>query len=247
MELVGKHVLVTGGAVRVGAAIVRAFAGAGARVTIHCREHAAAARELAAELGPGHRVVTADFSSGAEGAAALWAKLDAPVDVLVNNASCYRLPEARRRLYDLVNHLAPVELMRRFAAQDLGEGAVVNLLDQAVLAAVPAEEETYLASRRRLAAATREFAREFAARNYRFNAVAPGPVLPPPGLEHSKMAKTLRSVPLGRPVGVADLAAAVLFLAANDSITGALLPVDCGTALGMPNAPLPPAESPAGR
>ena len=33
MELAGKHVLVTGGAVRVGAVIVRAFAAAGARVT----------------------------------------------------------------------------------------------------------------------------------------------------------------------------------------------------------------------
>ncbi len=234
LELAGKHVLVTGGAVRVGAVIVRAFAAAGARVTIHCRNHAEAARKLAAELGAQHRVIVADLSSGAAGAAALWAALDAPADILVNNASCYRLPEAQRGLYDLVNHLAPVELMRRFAAQELTEGAVVNLIDQAVLAAAPSEEETYLASRRKLAEATRKFAREFAAKNLRFNAVAPGPVLPPVGLEHSKMEKTLRRVPLRRPVGVADLAAAVLFLAANDSITGALLPVDCGTALGMP-------------
>ena len=133
-----------------------------------------------------------------------------------------------------MNYLAPVELMRRFAAQELTEGAVVNLIDQAVLAAAPSEEETYLASRRKLAEATRKFARKFAEKNLRFNAVAPGPVLPPVGLEHSKMEKTLRRVPLRRPVEVSDLAAAVLFLAANDSITGALLPVDCGTALGMP-------------
>lgn len=234
MELAGKHVLVTGGAVRVGAALVRAFAAAGAQVTIHCREHLAAARELASELGPRHRVVPADFSSGAEGAAALWQALDAPVEVLVNNASCYRLPAERRGLYDLVNHRAPVELMRRFAAQDLPEGAVVNLLDQALLSAAPAEEGAYLESRRKLAEATLEFARKFAGKNLRFNAAAPGPVLPPAGLEHSKMEKTLRSVPLGRPVELADLVQAVLFLAGNSSITGAILPVDCGTALGMP-------------
>ncbi len=234
MELAGKHVLVTGGAVRVGAALVRAFAAAGARVTSHCREHLAAARELAAELGPGHRVVQADFSSGAEGAAALWEVLDTPVDILVNNASCYRLPPERRGLYDLVNHRAPVELMRRFAAQDLPEGAVVNLLDQAILSAAPAEESSYLGSRRKLAEATLEFARAYARKNLRFNAAAPGPVLPPAGLEHSKMEKTLRSVPLGRPVELADLVQAVLFLAGNSSITGAILPVDCGTALGMP-------------
>ena len=231
MEINDKHVVVTGGALRVGAAVVRAFAAAGARVTVHCRKSRAAAEKLAAELGPEHRVVCADFSSGAAGAAELWSKLDAPVDVLVNNASCYRLSESERFLYDRVNCEAPLELMRRFAAQELAEGAVVNFLDQAVLNPAPAEEEKYLESRRRLARATVDFARRFAERNLRFNAVAPGPVLPPVGLENSKMEKTLQSVPLRRPVDVTDLAAAVLFLVVNSSITGAILPVDCGASI----------------
>lgn len=229
MRFADKHVLVTGGAVRVGAAVVRAFAAAGARVTVHYRNSAAAAERLAAEVGG--RAVRADFSAGAAGAATLWEKLDAPVDVLVNNASCYRLPEAERDLYGRVNFEAPVELMRRFAAQRLAEGAVVNFLDQAVLNPAPAEEARYLDSRRRLARATVEFARGFAGRNLRFNAVAPGPVLPPVGLENSKMEKTLRRIPLKRPVALDDLVAAVLFLAAGDSITGAILPVDCGAGI----------------
>lgn len=224
-----KHVLVTGGAVRVGAAVVRAFGAAGSRVTIHCRNNFAAAERLAAEVGG--RVVCADFSPGAVGAAELWEKLDSPVDVLVNNASCYRLPDGKKALYDRVNCEAPVELMRRFAAQKLAEGAVVNFLDQAVLNPVPAEDADYLESRRKLARATAEFAREFAAKNMRFNAVAPGPVLPPVGLENSKMEKTLQSIPLKRPVALDDLVAAVLFLAGNDSITGAILPVDCGASV----------------
>ena len=229
MQFQDKHVLVTGGAVRVGAALVRAFAAAGARVTIHCRNNVAAAEKLAAEVGG--VVARADFSSGAAGAAELWEKLAAPADILVNNASCYRLPEAERDLYDRVNYDAPAELMRRFAAQQLAEGAVVNFLDQAVLNAAPAEEPRYLDSRRKLARATVEFARAFAAKNLRFNAVAPGPVLPPVGLENSKMEKTLKSIPLRRPVALDDLVASVLFLAANDSITGAILPVDCGAAI----------------
>jgi len=233
MRFAEKHVLVTGGAVRVGAAVVRAFAGAGARVTIHCRNNFEAAERLAAETGG--RVVRADFSAGTAGAAALWDALDAPVDVLVNNASCYRLPEAERFLYDRVNFKAPVELMRRFAAQDTAEGAVVNFLDQAVLSAAPAEEPRYLESRRKLARATVEFARTFAGKNLRFNAVAPGPVLPPVGLEDSKMEKTLRSIPLRRPVALDDLIAAVIFLAANDSVTGAILPVDCGAGVFAPH------------
>ena len=232
MEANGKHAVVTGGAVRIGAALVRALAEAGARVTIHCRESRREAEKLAKELpGSGHRVVVADFSSGEAGAAKLWEQLDAPVDILVNNASCYRLPAKEEMLYDLVNRRAPVELMRRFAAQDISCGAVVNLLDLAVLNPAPAEGKKYLASRRRLAAATKEYARSFAAKNLRFNAVAPGPMLPPRGLENSKMEKTLQSVPLGRPVAVEDLVRAVLFLLANDSVTGAILPVDCGMSL----------------
>ena len=124
--------------------------------------------------------------------------------------------------------------MRRFAAQELAEGAVVNFLDQAVLNPAPAEDADYLASRRKLARSTVDFAREFAAKNLRFNAVAPGPVLPPVGLENSKMEKTLRSIPLKRPVALDDLVSAVLFLAGNDSITGAILPVDCGAGIFHP-------------
>ena len=232
MDLNGRHALVTGGAVRVGASLVRALAGAGARVTVHCRESRCEAERLISELpGAGHRVACANFASGEAGAAELWEQLDAPVDVLVNNASCYRLPAGLEKLYDSVNYRAPLELMRRFAAQEIPNGAVVNVLDQAVLNPAPAEDEKYLDSRRKLAAATREFARRFAAKNLRFNAVAPGPMLPPRGLENSKMEKTLRQVPLGRPVAVADLVAAVLFLIGNDSVTGAILPVDCGISL----------------
>ena len=233
MDFSGKHVLVTGGALRVGAALCRAFAAAGARVTIHCRNSVAEAEKLAAELpGTGHTVVIADFTPGESGAAELWSKLALPVDVLVNNASCYRLPPERSTEYETVNRRAPRELMRRFAEQNLIEGAVVNFLDQAVLNEKPAEDPTYVASRRGLMEDTLDFARRCGAKNLRFNAVAPGPVIPPRGLENSKMLKTLQHVPLGRPVALDDLVKAVLLLSGNDSITGAILPVDCGMRLG---------------
>jgi len=232
MDLNGKRVLVTGGALRVGAALSRAFAGAGAQVFIHCRNSREQAGTLASELpGSGHAVVCADFSAGAGGADELWEKLPAPVDILVNNASCYRLPETLAHLYEQVNHLAPVRLMERFAAQKIAEGAAVNLVDQAVLNLHHTEDERYVESRRKLVRATRDFAFRYAKRNLRFNAVAPGPVLPPPGLENSKMEKTLKRVPMGRPVALDDLVSAVLFLAGNSSVTGAVLPVDCGCSL----------------
>ena len=229
MDFSGKHVLVTGGALRVGAALCRAFAAAGAQLTIHCHNSVAAAEALASELpGTGHTVAVADFTPGEAGAAELWSRLELPVDILVNNASCYRLPAERSGEYETVNRRAPRELMRRFAEQELKEGAVVNFLDQAVLNQNSAEEPIYVASRRGLLEDTLDFARRFGEKNLRFNAVAPGPVIPPRGLENSKMLKTLKHVPLARPVALGDLVKAVLFLAGNNSITGAILPVDCG-------------------
>ena len=49
-RLAGRTALVTGGARRIGAGIVRALHGAGANVVIHCHRSLAAARALAAEL-----------------------------------------------------------------------------------------------------------------------------------------------------------------------------------------------------
>jgi enoyl-[acyl-carrier-protein] reductase (NADH) len=56
-------------------------------------------------------------------------------------------------------------------------------------------------------------------------------VFPPAGLEHLKMAKTLSTLPLARPVDAKDLADAVYMLASNRSVTGSVLNVDCGQGL----------------
>ncbi len=237
MRFDGKTVLITGGAVRVGAAVARAFAAAGATLVVHCRQSRAAAEALAAELpGTGHRIVEADLEKPGA-AAALFHQIEGPVDILINNASRYRRFESvladgeeEDRRFFKVNYLAPVALMREFATRlrpTAGEGAIINLLDQEIHAAVP-HGGAYAHSRRALRDATLEFARELAPR-IRVNGLAPGPVLPPPWLPAGgRMEKTLQRVPLGRPVALTDLTEAVLFLAGNRSITGTILLVDCG-------------------
>ena len=159
------------------------------------------------------------------------------MDILINNASMYRLssladaPEALDREHFEVNFWSPLALLKAFAAQhDLNEGAVVNLLDQEISGISP-RGGGYSLSRRALAEATLELARELGPRNLRVNAVAPGPVLPPPWLPDGKMAKTIPTLPLRRKVELDDLTAAVLFLCRNDSITGQILCVDCGQSL----------------
>lgn len=230
MDLAGKTILITGGARRIGAAIAFRLAVCGGVVLLHfnnSREEAA--RTIAGLPGSGHRLVgPVDFS--APDASELLAGLVGQCDILINNASLYRArgddPKELERRYFQVNCRVPTQLMQWLAAGRRG-GAIVNLLDQVVLReCVP--DDPYTRSRRALFAETLRAAREFAAVGVRVNAVAPGPVLPPVGLEGSRMEKELRSVPLGRPVAVNDLVDAVEFLIVNDSVTGAVLPVDCG-------------------
>ena len=159
------------------------------------------------------------------------------VDILVNNASMFETDElvsgneAHDREQFEVNFWSPLALMRAFAAQELPEGgAIVNLLDQEVTHR-SAHGGAYALSRRALADATLELARELGPRNLRVNAVAPGPVLPPPWIPDGKMARTIPTLPLRRKVELDDLTAAVLFLCRNDSITGQILCVDCGQSL----------------
>jgi NAD(P)-dependent dehydrogenase (short-subunit alcohol dehydrogenase family) len=88
----GRSVLVTGASRGIGAAVARAFAGAGDRVAVHHRDNAALADEVMRGLdGDGHVVVQADLAD----ADAVRAMVDRAaealggIDVLVNNAAMY--------------------------------------------------------------------------------------------------------------------------------------------------------------
>ena len=120
--------------------------------------------------------------------------------------------------------------MRHFYAHSTpSELAVVNILDQAIVK-TPRDSFSYSLSKKALAEATRAAALHYAPR-MRVNGLAPGPVIPPPGLEHLHMEKTLKTLPLARPVNLHDLSSACIMLATNSSITGATLFVDCGQSL----------------
>jgi NAD(P)-dependent dehydrogenase (short-subunit alcohol dehydrogenase family) len=106
------RILVTGATSGLGSETARRLAARGARVVVHGRDEAQAAR-VRDDLGPGHEVVVADFASLADVrslAAELLARPE-PLDVLVNNAGTYELDrEESADGYELtfqVNHLAP--------------------------------------------------------------------------------------------------------------------------------------------
>lgn len=227
-------VLVTGGGKRLGATITRAIAAAGARVVIHYGESADAAEALAAELGG--VTVQGDLADTA-GAAALFARArDAaggPIGGLVNSASqfVFDRPEAidptlAMRLH-AINSVTPAVLAAALAAQhDVGDGAVVNLLDQKLANPNP-DFFSYSLSKYALAGATEMLAQALAPR-IRVNAVAPGITLPSGDQSDAEFAAVASANLLQRPVGAENVAEAVVYLLGARSITGQTLYVDCG-------------------
>jgi 3-oxoacyl-[acyl-carrier protein] reductase len=105
MNISDQIVLVTGGARGVGAAVVRAFAGQGARVVINWRASGDKAEALAAELG--ERVMAfqadvADRSAVEAMIAAAEARFGGPITTVVNNALDYSFNgDARSVLTDI--------------------------------------------------------------------------------------------------------------------------------------------------
>ncbi|MBN8849703.1 MULTISPECIES: SDR family oxidoreductase [unclassified Sphingomonas] len=229
-----RTVLITGGARRLGAAIVRAVAAAGHRPVIHYGTSRAAAEALAEETGG--IAVGGDLADLA-GLPALFARaMEAgcgAIDGLVNSASAfaYDRPEAIDHALALrlhaVNCVAPALLAQLLAAQpDIEDGAVVNLLDQKLANPNP-DFFSYSLTKYALAGATEMLAQALAPR-VRVNAVSPGLTLPSGDQSGAEFARVASANLLGRPVGVDEVARAVVYLLDARSVTGQNLFVDCG-------------------
>lgn len=233
MKLDGVTVLITGGAVRFGSYLCRAFARRGAKLIIHYRNSCAEANALAQELGNGHQTVYCDLCDTA--AAEEMIRRFAP-DVLINNAASYdRAPlpeetaESAAAQY-AVNALTPIAMLKTLAqVRKDKETAAINILDSGITA-VPAASFSYILSKKMLASATKLAARQCAP-YLRVNAVAPGNMIPVKELAHLNMQGTAARLPLKRPVDPADVAESAVFLAENSSITGTVLYTDCGQSL----------------
>ncbi|MEE4361946.1 MAG: pteridine reductase [Pseudomonadales bacterium] len=236
--------LVTGGALRIGAAITTTLHDAGFAVVVHCRRSRAEAEALVARLclrRPGSAwVVEGDLATedGPERIASACLALGGRCDLLVNNASSF-FPTPLGHMdaeawADLLgsNLRGPLFLAQALAeALRTARGAIVNLVDVHADRPLPGYP-LYSVAKAGLAMATRSLALELAP-EVRVNGVSPGAILWPedPGWDERRAAMLSR-IPLGRIGAPEDVARAVLYLARAPYVTGQLLAVDGGLALG---------------
>jgi NAD(P)-dependent dehydrogenase (short-subunit alcohol dehydrogenase family) len=239
VQIEGKTALITGGAHRVGRAITLELARAGANVVINYHRSAEAAQETAAEargLGVGSLPLQADVAD-LEQVRALVEAAKARfggVDILVNNASLWKkTPFPMEQLDDwhrvtsiaihgslyCANEVAPTMLAR-------GEGAIVNIVDLSAWQPWP-DYTAHTVGKAALLALTRQLAVDLAPA-VQVNAVAPGPVLPPPGSSAERRALVAGRTLKGRWGTLQDVADAVRFLVEADYITGEVIVVDGG-------------------
>ncbi len=254
MDLSGSAVLVTGGAKRVGRAIVIELAQAGCNVAIHYHRSRSEAEDAAAAVSAmGRRVVTVEGDLRDSNS---WGRIVEEavgalggLDILVNNASVFlagqtdvdepgdrgdqgRFDHAFWESMLRVNLVAPAALChyagRYLAAR--GRGCVVNLCDIAADRPWP-DHLAYSASKAALTALTKGLARALAPA-IRVNGVAPGIAVFPDEYSPELRRCLTNRVPLERAGTPEEVAGLVRFLVeSGEYVTGQVIPIDGGRSI----------------
>jgi 3-oxoacyl-[acyl-carrier protein] reductase len=245
--LEGRVALVTGASQGIGRAIALELARAGATVVL-CARNEAKLAEVKAEIeaaGGKAESFALDVSnedSIKTTAKEIVAKLGA-VHILVNNAGVTRdTLVLRMKTTDwddvLTTNLKGAFLLTQALLQPMMKarwGRVINISSVNGELGAPGQAN-YSASKAGLIGLTKSFAREFASRGITVNAVAPGFIDTDMThvLTEEQKATMLTAVPLARAGTVADIAAAVRFLASEEAgyITGHTLDVNGGLYMG---------------
>lgn len=231
--------LVTGGAKRIGAAIVEDLAAHGFAVAIHANTSLDEARHLAArirERGGEAVAVAGDLTDAASmpGLVDAAAAALGPVQLLINSASVFKPDTAMQHdaaqwdAHFTVHVKAPVLLAARMAVllPEGMEGLVVNIIDQRVWRLTP-HYFSYTLSKAALWTATQTMAMAHAPR-IRVNAIGPGPTLANERQEPADFQAQVDGVPLRRAPSLDEFGATIRHFWAARSITGQMIALDSG-------------------
>ncbi len=242
VSLEDKNIFVTGGSRGIGAAIVKQLSELGAKVAFtYSSQQAAAEAVLASLSGSGHKCYKLDVSQSFEVEAIGQQVLTdfGQIHGVVNNAGITK-DQLILRMKDedfsqvIKTNLEGVFYITKFFSKSMlknRQGSFVNI-SSVVGATGNAGQSNYSASKAGLEGFTKSIALEFAARNIRANAVAPGYIssdmtnaLTPEQLKHFS-----DRIPLGRPGEPVEIAKAVAFLLSDAAsyITGQTLHINGG-------------------
>jgi NAD(P)-dependent dehydrogenase (short-subunit alcohol dehydrogenase family) len=231
--------LITGGA-RIGQTVAQALADRGCALAMlyrSSREPAEASVAAAKRVGVDAIVVRADATDEAQVSAAI-AETERKLgrlDIVVNLASIYEktpnptgetwartLDANAKSAFLFAIHSAPI-------MKKNGGGRIVNVGDWLSASGRPRYKgyTPYYASKAAVGALTESLALELAP-EILVNAIAPGPILAPPGLTPEANARVIEATPLARWGGAAEIAKTVIFLVETDFITGECIRVDGG-------------------
>ena len=239
----GRIVMITGGSRGIGLACAQWFLDRGDRVAVTSRSGA-----VEGDPGPKDRFLSlvCDVTDPAQVEAAFTAVEEAwgPVEVLVANAGITRDTLVLRMSEEAWSEVIDTNLTGVFR---VSKRAVAKMIQQrrgrvVVVSSVSAfigsaGQANYAAAKAGLVGLARSLAAEVASRSITVNVVVPGLVETDMLAELGEERTTAfaSQIPMGRIARPGEIAAVIGFLSSEDAgyITGAVVPVDGGLAMGM--------------
>lgn len=243
-RLEGRVATITGGGSGIGLATARRFASEGAKVVIvdmNSESGEAAAKEVGGIFVKANVTETADVENMYKVAFDAYGR----IDIAFNNAGISP-PDDDSILttgldaWDRVNkvNLTSVFLCCKYVIpymQKVGKGSIINTASFVATMGAATSQIAYTASKGGVLSMSRELGVQFAREGIRVNALSPGPVNTPLlqelfAKDAARAARRLVHIPMGRFADATEIAAAVAFLASDDSsfITASNFLVDGG-------------------
>ena len=239
-----KTIFVTGGAKRIGKAIIELFAQDNWRVIIHYNKSASEAESLAERINANNKdtafVVSGDLDNTEDVQAIISSvnRISETIDLLVNNASAFYptpIEEISNVHWEKLigsNLKGPLFLIQGFKEKlQASKGSIINITDTNLTKGV-ANYSIYSAAKAGLESITKGLAKELAP-EIKVNAIAPGAMLEPPDVTWTEEQKNkiIESIPLKKMGTEKDIAEIIYFLVHADYITGQIIAVDGGRSL----------------
>ena len=254
LSLSGKVALITGGSRGIGAATVRMFSAAGAKVAFSYRSARAQADALVEECGPAAcHAIAADLDNAAAGRELIeqtvshfgrldilvanhgvWPGVDVPIEEMADEQWRSTLSINLDGVFGLVKHAIPQMKSQKRNAEAAGH---IVLISSTSGQRGEAFHTDYSATKGAIISMVKSLAAELAPHDIYVNCVAPGWVNTDMTAEALRDPKSgeeiLRTIPLGRVGRPEEIAAPVLFLCTEYSsfITGEIFNVNGGAVL----------------